>query len=487
MRKSAISSCLISLLISTAWLAAPAKAQRQPQSAHVNLYFPQVADGSFAGGRWQTAFTFVNANRHDTIVILNLFDDTGAPFEVDLGEGSKSKHTFIVPAGESLSVASRPTTRPVKSGWALGIASLPLMASSSFRLWLGDRAAQEVTAPPVLPVLDYLTYANRESGVALANPYGVPVSVQLLLSSRSSGPASGPVVLTLPAHGHTAFNVKDKFPAATFADSVLFISGVNRPEDLFLAWTMNADASGTFSSLPPGGWTYPLSHWDRIWNVYLRVAQAAKDIGVLTSTPRLTILSDKMANAFAARGTDVAVTLGLSQLISDSDSEMAHVLGHELGHIVQYRTGLFPFHPNPEFDADVWGTILALEAGYDPYAAAGALAKLSMATGTASLTAQFEAQLSSDAHKSFNERLENVYETLVFACNSGPSIQAVCRQYKDVFHPNLPDAAPLDWGGLEKKGFLKQTEPLRARLRRAAAPGGSQAPLIDDRGQPAQR
>ena len=101
------------------------------------------------------------------------------------------------------------------------------------------------------------------------------------------------------------------------------------------------------------------------------------------------------------------------------------------------------FNSDVEFDADIWGTIIALTAGYDPYASAGTLAKLSMATGDAGLASQFENQLSSDAHKSFNTRLDNVFSTLVEACSSSSAVASACAAYKSIAHPNLPSIAPL--------------------------------------------
>ena len=43
------------------------------------------------------------------------------------------------------------------------------------------------------------------------------------------------------------------------------------------------------------------------------------------------------------------------------------------------------FNKDVEVDADIWGTLISMSAGYDPYAAAGTLAKLSMATGASGL------------------------------------------------------------------------------------------------------
>ena len=445
---------LLSLIVSLAALGLVsdrAAAQRHPVSAHVNLYFAQVADGQFEGGRWQTAFSFVNTNDTDATAEIRLFAQDGGPLLVDFGQGLSSRFTVVVPAKRSLLLASRPTSLPVRSGWARVYSDVPLTGSASFRLWLGGRAVQEVTAPPVLPVIDYVSYANRELGVAIANPNNRTLSVMAQLT-MADGTSLGPALITVPPLGQTAFNVRDKFPAADFRDSVLLLTGVDPPRDEFLAWTMNADASGTFSSLPPGGVTPPISHWDRIWNVYLRVLSAAKRLGILSSDPQLNIRYERTVNAYAMGGREVGIFIGLSELLGDSDSELAFVVGHELGHIYQQRTGSFVFNSNPEFDADIWGTMLALISGYDAYAGAGALAKLAMATGTAGLATQFEQQLSSDAHKSFNTRISEVYTMLQFTC-SLPEMKSACALYKGILHPHLPDSAPLKWDDLASLGY----------------------------------
>lgn len=456
-------------------------AQPQPISAHVNVYFAQIADGQFEGGRWQSSITLVNHNGSEAAAEIRLYGSDGGPFTVDFGSGLASRFQIRVPANGSLTLASRPTSLPVRSGWAFVDSNLPLTGSASYRLWLGGRAVQEVTAPPTLPVIEYVSYANRDLGVAVANPRNWTVRVEAYLK-RADGVRLGPSLITLPPYGHTAFNVRDRFPAADSSNSVLLLTAANPPEDLFIAWTMNADPSGTFSSLPPGNVIPPISHWDRIWNVYLRVLHAARTMGFISSpSPRLTILYDRQVNAHARGGTDVGIYMGLSELLGDSDSELAYVVGHELGHIIQQRAGgLRVWHPsNGELDADVWGALFSLASGFDAYAAAGALSKLSMATGTAGLLTQLFEDLIpvADAHRSFNTRMGTIYEFFQFLCS--PEVgQRFCRDYKRIMHPHLPDSAPLNHDEFEKLGFRRPAEippmmeALRARLNSAEQAAG---------------
>ena len=84
--------------------------------------------------------------------------------------------------------------------------------------------------------------------------------------------------------------------------------------------------------------------------------------------------------------------------------------------------------------------MVMMTAGYDPYAAAGTLGKLSMASGQAGLLTQFEDQIGSDAHQSFNTRLDNLFTLMKLVCAQVPS---VCAAYKSGYHSHLPGIAPL--------------------------------------------
>ena len=139
--------------------------------------------------------------------------------------------------------------------------------------------------------------------------------------------------------------------------------------------------------------------------------------------------------------------MNLAELISDSESELAFVVAHELGHIIQARIGQLALVPgNIELDADEYGLYLSLAAGYDPYGAAGALAKLSMASGTAGLLNQnfdnLAAVAGTDLHGSFNNRLALIFQSMQALCSLQVA-QSFCTQYKSLFHPHLPAAAPL--------------------------------------------
>src|SRR5690606_17372700 len=129
----------------------------------------------------------------------------------------------------------------------------------------------------------------------------------------------------------------------------------------------------------------------------------------------------------------------------DSPSELACLIGHEIAHIIQQKSGYKPilgFTPRLEHDADAFGMLLAMKAGYDPYGAAGFLGKSAMTLGSAPNIWQI---LSDDltTHGSFVSRLSNIHNLLTTLCNIHPG---TCAAYKLNFHPNFPPYMPLQKG-----------------------------------------
>lgn len=172
------------------------------------------------------------------------------------------------------------------------------------------------------------------------------------------------------------------------------------------------------------------------------------------------VIDSPAINAFAAPGGYVLITRGLYEIL-DTEAQLAGVLGHEIGHVVQRHhvtvmqksaavsagaqiaqardrsvivsnligTGAEVFarglDKDAEFEADRIGVVLAARAGYSPYGLVDVLHKLS-ARGAedASLALLFK------THPHPGERLSQLGEALaprVAALPAGrePTIQAV--------------------------------------------------------------
>jgi predicted Zn-dependent protease len=172
------------------------------------------------------------------------------------------------------------------------------------------------------------------------------------------------------------------------------------------------------------------------------------------------VIDSPSINAFAAPGGYVLITRGLYEIL-DSEAQLAGVLGHEIGHIVQRHhvtvmqksaavsagaqiaqardrsaivanligTGAEVFarglDKSAEFEADRMGVVLAARAGYSPYGLVEVLHKLS-ARGSedASLALLFK------THPHPGERLTEIGQALApraaaLPAGREPAIQAV--------------------------------------------------------------
>lgn len=421
--------------------------QAEPVSAHVNLYFPQLADGGTFAQRWQTRLDFLNPHASSSaLVLLDFIDNSGRALSLDFGAGPVTRLSFSLPPGGSRSFRTTGNSPNTVVGWAIGSASLPIQGNVIFRSIEQGVPRVDISAPSVLPGHSYWSIANRDLGVAVGNPYS-NASITLAITATSDGGViMGQGTVQLPPLGHAAFNLVNIIPSLppTFRGSIrISTSGTA----YFVAWTLNA-SDGVLSSLPGGASHWPISHYDRIWMCYWKVLDAAQRVvgpalGIDLYSPIVELRIDgaREINAFASPQNIIQINLALSQLISDSPSEMAFVIGHELGHIIQFRTRTNILHQNPELDADQMGMLFNLVAGYDPYAGAGALAKMSMASGASGLLSQILID-HFDIHQSSNTRIQGMFDLLRAIC-SDQNFASFCTQYKNLIHPNFPNNIPL--------------------------------------------
>ncbi len=436
-------------LLTTMVLGASAWAQLEPQGSQVISYFPQLADGGSAGQQWFTTLTFVNPNSSLSVAgIANFYDDNGKPLAIDFGSGAVATLNFNVPPQGSATFTSRGLSPSTVTGWAIVASSLPLQGVVQFRYAANGVAQQGVSAEATASSFLFRSPATASTGVAVANPYAAQVSLNVL-AIDSSGKTLSQGSISLPPQGHKSLPLNQIVPnlPAAFRGSVVVAGGGAN----FVALILSGDG-GVLSSYPPANLGFPISQFERIWRVWVKVLNVATNIyplGTPPNSPNLAISYDTSPiNAFANTSQNqVSIYMNLAELVGDSESELAFVVAHELGHIIQARIGQLAFFPaNIEQDADAYGLFLSLAAGYDAYGAAGALGKLSMASATPGLLSQnfdnLAAAVGADLQGSFNSRLAVIFQNTQQLC-SLQSAQSFCVLYKSLFHPHFPAVAPL--------------------------------------------
>ena len=455
--------------IFTVLLAASLFAQVEPEGAESMLYVPSVTVGQSGNTFTSTELTFQNPNTTSPArVTLLFFGDDGQPWPLDFGGGPIVEGGFEVPAQGRRSFQAVRSSR-TNTGWLAMFSTVPIQMTVVLKQIIGQRVMNTTSYPASMPSTFYQVAAREDQEFCVSNPLGT-VARLVVDTVDSEGATLRSTGITLRPMQRNCFRPRVLIP--TLPPGVLgSISIKSAPGsiDPFIAEHHIVDGNGYWNVSPSGRTRWPIAHEERIYSTFLRLWATAKTIAAFPDTskmPDLQILRNRNINAYAEGGHTVAIEIGLSQLISDSPSELAFVIGHEIGHIFQQRARSFRFDSRSEYDADFWGAVLSIGAGYDPYAIAGALAKLSMASGRSGLISQFEDELSGDnIHKSFNERLSNVFEMLQFVC-SLPQMNSECAKYKSQFHPNLPTGAPLNVPGA-RPSESESASPIRLSLRPA--------------------
>ena len=406
-----------------------------PRSANTWSYFSHIADG----GGWQTIFTISNPNRNPVFVRIFFQDPEGQDLYLDLkGYGPSGSVEFEIPALGTVEFTSSAADSAVRVGWATLFASNSVQGVATYSALENGSPRYSISVPASLPTIHYFSAATPDLGLAVGNIYSSEVSIVIRAESNNGSSFHGN--MTLPAHGQRAKILSEVIPDLP-RDFVGTVSiGAENIGYLVSALTLRS-AGGVYSSLPSGEIARPDPHQFVLWNVFsqLHSTVAFEELIPDPYSIELEIIEDGAINAYG-HGGGIAIHLGLAELIADSESELAFVVGHELGHVYQSRTGEQRYNPeNRELDADVWGLLLSLLSGYDPYAGAGALAKLNMFAGRADLDSQYLQQITS-VHGSFNERLDYIYDTIVDICKEQ---QVACNSYRKFFHPHFPEGPLL--------------------------------------------
>ena len=177
-------------------------------------YFPHVVDGGFIFG---SEFWFNNVQATATQVTLTFFNETGAPWVVDLrsfdgGGGYNSTFTFTLQP-YSTKFFFTGVVDPLKVGWAKAETSQPVNVSASFSFYdfypdppvvkwsagvlPSPVATQFAFAANVSPVEDITSDTKVDMGFAIVNPGDADADITATLIPTAGGAAVNITVLAL--------------------------------------------------------------------------------------------------------------------------------------------------------------------------------------------------------------------------------------------------------------------------------------------------
>ena len=431
-------------------LIAPAPALAQltltvPKSAKSFAYFPHIV----AGGGWQTTFTLSNPEKRGPVDVSVYFkgdDGEDLPLEVLQGRGPWNGVRYdelpaLDTAEFTIGLPGTSSSEIFQMGWAQFQADDFIVASATYSFAPSGVPVYSVTVPATSATIEYFSAATPNLGLALGNIYNEDLTLTVTAESDSAGKRS--TTIALPPGGHTAKILWELIPS--LPRDFLGTLRVSADNDYFVGLALKHNGNGVYSSLPAGEAMRPANNHDLIVNLFDRIKAKAKLVepDLDWDSVNLDISYRKEINAYG--GWDgIQINMALAELLSDSESELAFAIAHEIGHVIQLRTNNEKLvDPNLELDADFMGLMLSLIAGYDPYAGAGTLAKLAMANGNTSLRTQYTQDLTRIAdrtgrvHGSFSNRLTELFNAIQEMCQF-PDLDAFCQEYRRKFHPHLP-------------------------------------------------
>ncbi len=209
----------------------------------------QIADGQ----GWKTTITLVNLDTVPATFTLNFFAGDGSILRLPIeGEtGRLESITRIIPVGGSRTIVTAGTDNALSQGWAELSSSQQVSGLGVFRQRVAGRPDQEAGVPVTTPASRFvLPYDNTQgfvSSMALVNTNG---SLSRAISATPREEAGNTLLgdsVNLPARGHTAFEMAQRFPSMSGRrGSAEFVSaGAD-----FSALGLRFNPGGAFTSLP---------------------------------------------------------------------------------------------------------------------------------------------------------------------------------------------------------------------------------------------
>ena len=471
---------LLAILLTVGPATFCARGQLLTAGSQADLYIAHIADGGPASNRWTTQFRFVNSGiltGKPANGTLYFYANDGSPLLVDFGTGSFSTFTISVPASGSARAETLGSSLALNEGFVRMVFDSPVQVTAEFRNWQNGAFLNGASVNGTTPSSIFWYFADAYTGIAIANQNSFAVTCSGTFDDVNGNTVATNNAIAIGAMNHTAFTLGGllSLPSKTVGSFQFSCTDPTGNLASVVSLGIAGDAGGITSSLPDSAESIPVRHGEDIEKAFYYIVKVIQtdssfsQYSALLGQPQLVIATDSTTiNACAEypqspapctgpTGT-IKIWLSLAELLADSPSEIAFVVAHELGHVVQLNKGgqksfqmIFPtstVNQTIETDADLFGFDVALGAGYDPYAAGGTLGKLMMITGNATINAQYEenvqAALGTDMHTSTLNRLNNLYNTIQTACQSN----SLCQSYKNIFHPNFPTWAPLDKSGI---------------------------------------
>lgn len=456
-------------------LAIRAYGQFLTADAQADQYIAQVADGGPLASSFTTRFRILNPGvltGSAATGTITFYAEDGTPLSVTFGQTTSSVFTISVPPGGSVTLETSGTPPTIRQGFARFTFDSPVQVTAEFRNFQNQLLVNAASVSGAPPSFEAWYAGDIFTGIALANPNAFAITCAGEFDDPV-GDNVGANQYSLNPLQHISFNlISMSLPPSTTAGSFRVVcrdaAGALAG---FISLGINGSNHGITSALPNSSLSVPARHYEDIEKTFNYLSKTIRTNPSLSTnfpfvaslgTPQLLISSDNStvnacidfpSSAAPCNGPagTVEIWQSLAELMGDSPSELAFVVAHELGHIVQRNLGngsSFQFifsSPNPDFetDADRFALVVMATARYDVYGAAGALGRLAAITTVPALNAQFEpnvqSQIATDMHTSIVNRLGNLIPLIAQVCASLPN---GCAANQSGIDPHFPVTLP---------------------------------------------
>ncbi|GAB4111840.1 MAG: hypothetical protein Kow001_13540 [Acidobacteriota bacterium] len=168
-------------------------------------FFAQVGDG----GGLRTVFLIMNPNEFPCHVSVSLIRSDGTAWPLGLNDIPGSSPGLDLPAGGSIRLATPGTAPGPSTGWAVLRADRPVTAQALFEIRTGGtlvaQAAVEGTVAHQNLDLFFDQSGGSNTGIAVANPSGLPVGVYVTELAEDGTPTESSWFTLEPNHQTAKF------------------------------------------------------------------------------------------------------------------------------------------------------------------------------------------------------------------------------------------------------------------------------------------
>jgi len=187
-----------------------------------NTYLAQVGD---AKGLLQTILVISNLTNSTAKGELRLFDSSGAPMSLKLGDDTNSVFSFSLPPFSSKNLPTQAISDPVKVGYAQIESNVPVEGTAIFRIISGDTTLSEagvgssVPRPFVVGVAQKVVAKGLDTGIAAVNSTAEAVDARVKLYNEAGTLVdTNELDMDLGPHGHKARSLSELFPQLQNSD-----------------------------------------------------------------------------------------------------------------------------------------------------------------------------------------------------------------------------------------------------------------------------